>query len=69
MFAQGLIAKKTAQILKKAFEKTLDPLEMLGNLRTHIRIVEPSSSQTSRNAASRREIILSGYRIASRNSG
>lgn len=63
MFAHGLIAKKTAQILKKAFEKTLDPLEMLGILRTHVRIVEPSSSQTSRNAASRREIILSGYRV------
>jgi len=65
MIAQGLVAKKTAQTLKKAFEKTLDPLEMLGILRKHIRILDPSTGRPKGHTGSKREIILSGYRLAS----
>ena len=68
MLAQGLMAKKPAQLVKKAFEKTLDPLEMLGMLRTHIRVIDSSGSVSGHAHARRREIILSGYRIASRSS-
>lgn len=64
MIAQGLIAKKIAQTIKKAFEKTLDPLEMLGVLRQHIRTVEENTGRPTRASGSRREIILSSYQIA-----
>ncbi len=64
MIAQGLMAKKTAQAIKKAFEKTLDPLELLAILRTHIRAVDDGNAQTQRSSETRREIILSGYQIA-----
>jgi hypothetical protein len=64
MIAQGLMAKKTAQTIKKAFEKTLDPLELLAILRKHIRAVDEGKAQTQRASGARREIILSGYQIA-----
>lgn len=64
MIAKGLIAKKTAQTIKKAFEKTLDPLEMLAILRKHIRTVDEGSAQVTRANGTRHEIILSGYQIA-----
>ncbi len=64
MMGQGLVAKKTAQTIKKAFEKTLNPLEMLGILRQHIRMVDPADNQQTRQAGSRREIILSSYQLA-----
>uniref|UniRef100_A0A831UEP4 Helicase n=1 Tax=Geobacter metallireducens TaxID=28232 RepID=A0A831UEP4_GEOME len=64
MIAQGLMAKKTAQSIKKAFEKTLDPLELLTILRKHVRTVDEVNVQTNRSSGTRREIILSGYRIA-----
>jgi superfamily II DNA/RNA helicase len=65
MIAQGLVAKKPAQMVKKALEKTLDPLEILGILRTHIRVVDTSGSGSDHSHACRREVILSGYRLAS----
>jgi len=64
MIAQGLMAKKTAQTIKKAFEKTIDPLELLTILRKNIRVVDQVNSQPSRPSGARREIILSGYQIA-----
>lgn len=64
MISQGLIAKKTAQTIKKAFEKTLDPLELLAILRKHVRVRYDSNKQTTKPSGARREIILSGYRIA-----
>ncbi|ANA40323.1 helicase [Geobacter anodireducens] len=65
MIAQGLMAKKIAQTIKKAFEKTLDPLELLAILRKHIRSVdEGNNRQSGRSSGARREIILSGYQIA-----
>lgn len=64
MIDQGLMAKKTAQTIKKAFEKTLDPLEMVAILRKHIRTLETENHQTSGQPGARREIILSGYQIA-----
>ena len=66
MMAQGLMAKKTAQTIKKSFEKTLDPLEMVTILRTHIRTVDSGNTPTNKQSGSRREIILSGYQIASK---
>ena len=64
MIARGLMAKKTAQTIKKAFEKTLDPLELLAILRKHIRTVDEGDAQTKRSGVVSREIILSGYQIA-----
>lgn len=64
MTAQGLMAKKTAQTIKKAFEKTLDPLEMLAVLRKHIRTIDEGTPQIRKSNGARREIILSGYQIA-----
>lgn len=64
MIAQGLMAKKIAQTIKKAFEKTLDPLEMMTVLRIHVRTVETIDIGARKYAGSRREIILSGYQIA-----
>jgi len=64
MIAQGTLAKKIAQTIKKEFEKTLDPLEMLAIIRKNIRLlVDPGARQDSRVQA-RREVILSGYLIA-----
>jgi superfamily II DNA or RNA helicase/HKD family nuclease len=64
MIALGLMAKKTAQTIKKAFERTLDPLEMLAVLRKHIRTVDLGDTRNKRPGGQRREIILSGYQIA-----
>lgn len=64
MIAQGVIAKKTAQTLKKALEKTDDPLEMLTILRKHIRNESEPGSQPVNSPRVRREIILSGYLVS-----
>ena len=64
LISQGLMAKKTAQTIKKAFEKTLDSLEMLVILRKHIRSVDEVNNQPKRSFGAKREIILSGYQIA-----
>jgi hypothetical protein len=64
MIAQGLIAKKTAQTIKKAFEKTLDPLELLAILRKNIRLANNGNNESRKTSGARREIILSGYQIA-----
>ena len=39
MLLQGTMAKKTAQLIKKELEKTLDPIVTLNILRKHIRLV------------------------------
>jgi len=64
MIAQGTMAKKVAQTIKKEFEKTLDPLEMLAILRRHVRVVDDAVDRKSREKQARREVILSGYKIA-----
>jgi ERCC4-related helicase len=64
MIAQGIMAKRTAQTIKKEFEKTLDPLELLAILRKHIRSVDDGNTQPRKFGSARREIILSGYQIA-----
>ncbi|MBA1446012.1 MAG: SNF2-related protein [Chromatiales bacterium] len=63
MIAQGLMAKKTAQTIKKAFEKSLDPLEMVAILRKHIRSLATAERPSSQQRQTRREIILSGYQV------
>lgn len=60
MIAQGSIAKKVAQSIKKELEKTLEPLEMFAILRKHIRNVAVEEVQYGRNSI-KREVILSGY--------
>ena len=60
MIKQGSIAKKVAQSLKKEFEKTVDPLEMLAILRKHIRVIEKQESGRNKRI-NKREIILSVY--------
>jgi superfamily II DNA/RNA helicase len=60
MIAQGTIAKKVAQKIKKELENTLDPLEMLNILRKHIRAVALVETQRIR-SREKREVILSGY--------
>lgn len=65
LISQGLMAKKTAQTIKSAFEKTLDPLEMVAIMRKHIRSIEATTPNISvQPAGKQREIILSGYQIA-----
>lgn len=64
MIAQGLMAKKTAQTIKTAFEKTLDPLVMVAILRKHIRATDGVSPQAAKQSGARREIILSAYQVA-----
>jgi len=64
MIARGTMARKVAQTIKKAFEKTLDPLKMITILRKHIRTVDDGSDHRSGRSGARREIILSGYQIA-----
>jgi len=64
MIGQGLMAKKTAQTIKKAFEKTLNPLEIIAILRKHIRTLAASERPTSLQMQTQREIILSAYQIA-----
>ena len=60
MIAQGSIAKKTAQSIKKEFELTIEPLQMFSILRKHIRSIAVEESQNSKNSI-KREVILSGY--------
>lgn len=60
MLAQGLLAKKVAQTIKKEIETTLDPLAVLGVLRRRIRTVETAEG-ARRNSKVKREVILSGY--------
>ena len=60
MLAQGTIAKKTAQSIKKELEKTLDPLQILYILEKHIpqiNILGPQATPLFQ----KREVILSGY--------
>ncbi|MCD6390213.1 MAG: DEAD/DEAH box helicase, partial [Desulfobulbaceae bacterium] len=64
MINQGTMAKKVAQQLKKELEKTLDPLEVITILRKEIRIVDDLDHTRDGAAASKREVILSGYQIA-----
>lgn len=64
MIARGTMAKKVVQTIKKVFEKTLDPLEMITILRKHIRTVDDASDHRPARSGARREIILSGYQIA-----
>lgn len=70
MIAHVLIAKKTAQTIKKACEKTLDPLELLAILRRHIRVTqqpEPNNPKTSH--SQKREIVLSVYHVGGADEG
>ncbi|MBN8701921.1 MAG: helicase [Bacteroidetes bacterium] len=60
MLSQGSLAKKTAQAIKKEFEKVLDPLQMLGILRKHIRTIVAEENQHG-GSFTKREVILSGY--------
>lgn len=63
MIAQGTLAKKVAQTIKKELEKTLDPLEVISILRKHIRVVGGTEQSIRKAAVSKREVILSGYQI------
>ncbi|MFZ2169704.1 MAG: hypothetical protein WAW61_08715, partial [Methylococcaceae bacterium] len=62
MIAQGSIAKKIAQKIKKELETTLEPLDVLIILRKHIRTVEAVDTQNN-HSATKREVILSGYQL------
>lgn len=62
MLAQGTIAKKTSQSVKKELEKTLNPLEILSILRKHIRPVAIDGNKDNKKFQ-KREVILSGYLI------
>ncbi len=67
MIGQGAVAKKPAQVIKKAFEKTLDPLEMVAILRKHVRVVVENGFSGQRGGSlTRREVILSGYQVAAK---
>lgn len=59
MLAQGTIAKKTTQLIKKEMEKTTDPLQMLHILEKYICFVGVESQNA--NKFQKREVILSGY--------
>jgi len=62
MLAQGTIAKKTSQSVKKELEKTLSPLEILSILRKHIRSIAIDGNKDTKKFQ-KREVILSGYLI------
>lgn len=62
MLAMGTIAKRTAQLIKKDLEKTIEPIEMVNILRKHIRIVSIESNGSNKRFQNR-EVILSGYII------
>ena len=64
MLSQGLMAKKTAQTIKRAIENTLDPLEMVVILRKHIRSLDAASQQATKQPGAKREIILSAYQVS-----
>ena len=60
MIAQGSIAKKTAQLIHKELELTVEPLEILGILRKNIRSIAMEESKSEKNQ-NEKEVILSGY--------
>ena len=62
MIANGTIAKRTAQLIKKELEKTIDPNETVNILRKHIRNVAIENNGSNRQFQ-KREVILSGYLI------
>jgi len=62
MIQQGLMAKKTAQKIKKELEKEDDPLQMLHILQRHIRSVAVDEIQNGKSPIAR-EVILSGYLV------
>jgi superfamily II DNA or RNA helicase/HKD family nuclease len=62
MIAQGSIAKKIAQKIKKELETTLEPLDILSILRKHIRSVEIVDTQ-NHHSMTKKEVILSGYQL------
>ncbi len=62
LIQQGLMAKKTAQKIKKELEKEDDPLKMLYILQRHIKTVAVEERQHHKSPM-RREVILSGYLI------
>jgi superfamily II DNA or RNA helicase len=67
MLASGVIAKKTAQNIKKDLEKLaltenqLDPIKVLYTLRTHIKPVEIERKTGRATSSLKREVILSEY--------
>ena len=61
MIAQGTLAKKIAQKIKKEIETLLEPLAVLAVLRKHIR--STNTEAQIKQATIKREIILSGYQI------
>ena len=64
MIRQGTMAKKTAQTIKKEFEKTVDPLEMLAILRKNVRVVHEEGDSRRHKTQGAREVILSAYQVA-----
>jgi superfamily II DNA/RNA helicase/HKD family nuclease len=60
MLANGTIAKRTSQDIKKELEKTIDPMDVLHILRKHIRSVAIETIGSNK-SFQRREVILSGY--------
>jgi hypothetical protein len=64
MIAQGTMAKKVAQTIKKELERTLDPLEMITILRKQIRVVDGPARINRKTVVAKKEVILSGYQIA-----
>lgn len=68
LLADGALAKKTAQIIKKAIEKSaaeqglIDPMKVLHILQNNIRSTAFDNQNTS-NGYLKREVILSGYLI------
>jgi len=57
---EGKMAKKTAQIVKREIEKTIEPLHVLQLLRKYGRIQMGINNQNN-NKYQKREVILSGY--------
>ena len=60
MIQNGLMAKKTAQKIKKELEKEDDPLQMLHILQRHIRSVAVDEIRNGKSPIAK-EVILSGY--------
>ena len=62
MLSQGTMAKKTSQVIKKEFEKTIEPMHLLKILRKYIRAIAVDNDSNKRKFQNR-EVILSGYVI------
>lgn len=60
MLAHGTMAKKTAQVIKKELEKTIEPLEIFAILRKHVRNIAVEETSEGKSIV-KREVILSGY--------